>query len=335
MENYSVGITGIGKYMPEDILTNDDLSKMVETSNEWIVERTGIEERRIAKEHISTSDLATEAARAALEDANLKPEDIDLIIVATATADHAFPSTACIIQSNLGMVNAAAFDLSAACSGFVYGLATGASFIQSGAYEKILVIGSEVFSKIVNWEDRNTCILFGDGAGACVLERCETGYGILSFDLGADGTGGNTLIVPAGGSRTPTTSETLKQKQHLLQMDGKEVFKFGVRIMEKATRKALEKANLTTEDVDFLVPHQANIRIIDSATKKLKINPEKLCINLEKYGNMSSASIPVALEEVVAENKIKKGDIVVLVGFGAGLTWGSMAIRWSKGGGKH
>lgn len=334
MNNYSVGITGVGKYMPEDILTNDDLSKIVDTSNEWIMERTGIRERRIAKKHIATSDLGTEAARAALEDANLKPEDIDLIIVATATPDHAFPSTACIIQSNLGLSKAAAFDLSAACSGFVYGLATAASFISSGAYEKILVIGSEVFSKIVNWEDRNTCILFGDGAGACVLERCEEGYGILSFDLGADGSGGDCLVLPAGGSRMPTSNESLEQNLHLLQMDGREVFKFGTRIMEKATLKALEKANLTTEDLDFLVPHQANIRIIDSAAKKLKINNEKLCINLDKYGNMSSASIPVALEEAVKEKKIKKGDVVVLVGFGAGLTWGSMAIKWNKGGDK-
>lgn len=332
MKNYSVGITGVGKYIPEDVLTNQELSKMVDTSDEWIMERTGIRERRIAKADVATSDLGTEAARAALKDANVKPEEIDLIIVATATPDHAFPSTACIIQKNLGLINAAAFDLSAACSGFVYGLATGSSFISSGAYKKILVIGAEVFSKIINWKDRNTCILFGDGAGACVLERCEDGYGILSFDLGADGNGGDCLIVPAGGSRIPTTSETVDKDLQYVQMDGKEVFKFGARIMEKATRNALEKANLTTEDLDFLVPHQANIRIIESAAKKLKINSEKLCINLDKYGNMSSASIPVTLEEVVKENRIKKGDIVVLVGFGAGLTWGSMAIRWNKGG---
>lgn len=332
MNNYSVGITGVGKYLPEDTLTNHDLSKIVDTSHEWIVERTGIHERRIAKENIAASDLGTEAARAALEDAKVRPEDIDLIIVATTTADHAFPSTACIIQKNLGLTNAAAFDLSAACSGFVYGLATGSSFISSGAYEKVLVIGSEVFSKIVDWKDRNTCILFGDGAGACILERCEDGYGILSFDLGADGTGGDYLVVPAGGSRMPASHETIEDKLHSVQMDGKEVFKFGARIMEKATRNALEKANLTTDDLDFLVPHQANIRIIDSAAKKLKIDKNKLCINLEKYGNMSSASIPVSLEEVVKSNRIKKGDIVVLVGFGAGLTWGSMAIKWNKGG---
>lgn len=332
MNNYSVGITGVGKYLPEDTLTNHDLSKIVDTSHEWIVERTGIHERRIAKENIAASDLGTEAARAALEDAKVRPEDIDLIIVATTTADHAFPSTACIIQKNLGLTNAAAFDLSAACSGFVYGLATGSSFISSGAYEKVLVIGSEVFSKIVDWKDRNTCILFGDGAGACVLERCEEGYGILSFDLGADGTGGDYLVVPAGGSRMPSSHETVEDKLHSVQMDGKEVFKFGARIMEKATRNALEKANLTTDDLDFLVPHQANIRIIDSAAKKLKLDKNKLCINLEKYGNMSSASIPVSLEEVVKSNRIKKGDIVVLVGFGAGLTWGSMAIKWYKGG---
>lgn len=332
MNNYSVGITGVGKYLPEDVLTNDDLSKIVDTSHEWIVERTGIHERRIAKANIAASDLGTEAARAALKDANVQPEDIDLIIVATTTADHVFPSTACIIQKNLGLSNAAAFDLSAACSGFVYGLATASSFISSGSYKKVLVIGSEVFSKIVNWKDRNTCILFGDGAGACVLEPCEEGYGILSFDLGADGTGGDCLVVPAGGSRLPTTSETVEKDLQYTQMDGKEVFKFGVRVLEKATRNALEKANLTTEDLDYLVPHQANIRIIDSAAKKLKIDKNKLCINLEKYGNMSSASIPVSLEEVVKSNRIKKGDIVVLVGFGAGLTWGSMAIKWNKGG---
>lgn len=332
MNNYSVGITGVGKYIPEDVLTNYDLSKMVDTTHEWIVERTGIHERRIAKGDIAASDLGTEAARAALADANVKPEEIDLIIVATTTADHAFPSTACIIQKDLGLTNAAAFDLSAACSGFVYGLATASSFISSGAYENILVIGTEVFSKIVNWKDRNTCILFGDGAGACVLQRCEEGYGILSFDLGSDGRGGDCLIVPAGGSRIPATRETVDRNLHYVQMDGKEVFKFGSRIMEKATRNALEKANLTTEDLDFLVPHQANIRIIDSATKKLKIDRNKLCINLEKYGNMSSASIPISLEEVVKSNRIKKGDIVVLVGFGAGLTWGSMAIKWNKGG---
>lgn len=332
MKKYSVGITGVGKYIPEDVLTNQDLSKMVDTSDEWIMERTGIRERRIAKSNIAASDLGTKAAKEALYDADLKPEDIDLIIVATTTPDHAFPSTACIIQKNLGLINAGAFDLSAACSGFVYGLATGSSFISSGAYKRILVVGSEVFSRVINWEDRNTCILFGDGAGACVLERCEDGYGILSFDLGADGNGSNSLIIPAGGSRMPATKETVEQKLHSVEMDGKEVFKFGARILEKATRNALEKADLTIKDLDFLVPHQANIRIIDSAAKKLKINNEKLCINLDKYGNMSSASIPVALEEADKENKIKKGDIIVLVGFGAGLTWGSMAIKWNKGG---
>ena len=330
MKNYSVGITGVGKYIPEDILTNDDLSKMVDTTHEWIVERTGIHERRIAKENIAASDLGTEAARAALEDAKVLPDEIDLIIVATTTADHVFPSTACIIQKNLGLINAAAFDLSAACSGFVYGLATGSSFISSGAYKKILVIGTEVFSKIINWKDRNTCILFGDGAGACVLERCEDGYGILSFDLGSDGSGGDCLVVPAGGSRMPTSPETIANDLQYVQMDGKEVFKFGARILEKATRTALEKANLSVEDLDFLVPHQANIRIIESAAKKLKLNSEKLCINLDKYGNMSSASIPISLEESVKSKRIKKGDVVVLVGFGAGLTWLSIAITCNK-----
>lgn len=330
MKNISVGISGVGSYLPEKILTNDDLSKMVDTNNQWIVERTGIEERRIADKNVSAADLGTKAALKALDDANTKPEDIDLIIVATATPDHFFPSSACIVQKNIGAINAAAFDMSVGCSGFVYGLATGANFISTGIYKKVLVIGSEVLSQLTNWEDRNTCILFGDGAGAVVLEPCEEGYGILSYELGSDGSNSGVLIVPAGGSRMPTSIETLKDKLHTIQMDGKEVFKFAVRIMEKTSLSVVEKANLKLEDLDFLVPHQANIRIIDAALKKLNLGRDKACINLNKYGNMSSASIPVALDEALKDCRIKKGDNIVLVAFGAGLTWGSLAIKWNK-----
>ena len=332
MEKYSVGISGIGSYVPDKVLTNDDLSKMVDTSHEWIVERTGIEQRRIVDEGTASSDLGIKAALKALEDANTSPEELDLIIVATATPDYLFPSTACIIQDAIGAKNAAAFDLEAGCSGFVYGIATGSNFVMSGAYKKVLIVGAETLSKITNWEDRNTCVLFGDGAGACVLERCEKGYGILSFELGADGSGGDTLIVPAGGSKNPASLETVNNGDNYLRMEGREVFKFAVRKMPEATLKALEKANLGLEDLDFLVPHQANMRIIDAAAKKLKLSKEKICVNLNKYGNISSASVPVSLDEVVKDGRVKKGDNLVLVAFGAGLTWGSVAMKWSKEG---
>ena len=330
MENICVGISGLGSYVPERVITNHDLSQIVDTSNEWIVERTGIYERRIAEAHMATSDIATIAAKNALEDANIKPEDIDLIIVATVTADHAFPSTACIIQKNIGAVKAAAFDISVGCSGFVYGLSVGESFIKSGTYEKVLVIGAETLSRIVDWQDRNTCVLFGDGAGACVLEKCEEGFGILSAELGSDGTNGEVLIQPAGGSRLPASIDTVENRLHFVKMDGKEVFKFAVRVMERTSMNALEKASLQLEDLDLLVPHQANMRIIDAAAKKLKLEKDRICVNLNKYGNMSSASIPVALNEAVKDNRIKKGDNVLLIAFGAGLTWASMTIKWSR-----
>lgn len=330
MRNISVGISGVGSYLPENRVTNDDLSKIVETSHEWIVERTGIHERRVLSEDMATSDTATIAAKKALEDAKLKPEDIDLIIVATVTADYALPSTACIVQKNIGAMKAAAFDINAGCSGFVYGLTLGESFIKSGVYEKVLVIGAETLSRIVDWQDRNTCVLFGDGAGACILDKCEDGFGILSSELGSDGTNGEVLIQPAGGSKFPASQETLDKRLHYIKMDGKEVFKFAVRVMEKASMNVLEKANLKLEDLDFLVPHQANTRIIDAAAKKLKLEKDKIYVNLNKYGNMSSASIPVALDEAIKDNKIKKGDNILLVAFGAGLTWASMTLKWNK-----
>jgi len=330
MEKIYVGISGVGSYVPEKVITNEDLSKIVDTSNEWILERTGIQERRIVEGNMATSDTATIAGKKAIEDAGLSPEEIDLIIVATVTADHPFPSTACIVQKNLRATKAAAFDINAGCSGFVYGLTVGEGFIKSKIYKKVLVIGAESLSKIVDWQDRNTCVLFGDGAGACVLEKCEENFGILSSELGADGTNGEVLIQKAGGSRLPATMETVENRLHFIEMDGKEVFKFAVRVMERASMNALDKAGLGLEDLDFLVPHQANTRIIDAAAKKLQLERDRICVNLNKYGNMSSASIPVALDEAVKDKRIKKGDNVLLVAFGAGLTWASMMLRWSR-----
>lgn len=330
LRNYSVGISGVGSFVPEKILTNYDLMEMVDTSDEWIVERTGIRERRIGSKDISTSDLGTEAAKRALKDANLKPEDIDLIIVATITPDHLFPSTACIIQDKLKATNAAAFDINAACTGFVYGVVAGASFVKSGMYDRVLVIGGENLSKIIDWKDRNTCVLFGDGAGACVLERCDEGYGILSFELGSDGEGREVLIQPGGGSKTPASQRSVEDNLHTLKMDGREVFKFAVRTMERTSKIVIERANLQVKDIDLLIPHQANIRIIDAARKKLDLPMDRIYVNLDRYGNMSSASIPVALDEAMRDKKIKKGDNILLVGFGAGLTWGSLILKWNK-----
>ncbi|PAB58890.1 beta-ketoacyl-ACP synthase III [Anaeromicrobium sediminis] len=332
MENklISAGILGLGSYVPEKIVTNDDIAKMVDTSHDWIVSRTGIEERRVVSEGQSTSDISAIAAKRALEDANLSPEDIDLIIVATLTPDMLIPSTACIVQSKIGAKNAAAFDLEAACSGFVYGLTVARQFVATGMYKNILVIGAEVLSKFLDWEDRNTCILFGDGAGAAVVGPVEDGKGILSMTMGADGTGGESLLIPAGGATMPASEQTIADRLHYIRMDGSEVFKFAVRTMGRASIEVIEKAGHKVEDIDFLVPHQANIRIVNSAAKKLKLSNDKFYVNLNKYGNMSGASIPVALDEAVKLGKIKKDDLVVLVGFGAGLTWGSCLIKWNK-----
>lgn len=324
----NVGILGTGSYVPEKVLTNYDLEKMVETSDEWIVSRTGIKERRIAAREQASSDLAYEAAIKALAKARLSAEELDLIIVATVTPDHSFPSTASVLQDRLGARHAAAFDLSAACSGFLYGLVTGTQFIQNGLYKYVLVIGVETLSKITNWTDRNTCVLFGDGAGAAVIGPVEEGYGFLSFELGSDGAGGNLLKQPAGGSRLPSTSETLNEGLNYIHMSGSEVFKFAVKIMEQASIRVIEKAGLKKKEIDFMVPHQANLRIIDSALRRLDLSEDKVVINLDRYGNMSSASIPIALDEALSENKIKDGDNVILIGFGGGLTWGATVLRW-------
>lgn len=325
----SVGILGTGAHLPEKVLTNFDLEKMVDTSDEWIVSRTGIRERRIAADNVASSDLAVEAGRKALEAAGIAPDQLDLIIVATVTPDMMFPATACLVQDRLGASKAATFDLSAACTGFLYGITTAAQFIANGIYRYALVIGVDCLSKIINWEDRNTCVLFGDGAGAVVLGPVEEGYGFLSFDLGADGSGGNLLLQPAGGSRIPASMESVEKKLHTISMTGGEVFKFAVRVMGNAAEEALKKAGMTKDDIDFLVPHQANIRIIDAAVRRFGLSEDKVIVNLDRYGNMSSASIPVALDEAVREGRIREGDTLVLVGFGGGLTWGAAVLKWS------
>ncbi|MBA1333816.1 MAG: 3-oxoacyl-[acyl-carrier-protein] synthase, KASIII [Firmicutes bacterium] len=324
-----VGIVGTGSCLPERILTNSDLEKIVDTSDEWITTRTGIKERRISDDKTATSDLATCAALRAMESAGVVAEDIDLIIVGTVTPDMAFPSTACIVQDNIGAVNAAAFDLEAACTGFIYGLSVGEKFISTGQAKTVLVIGAETLSKICNWEDRNTCVLFGDGAGAAVLREVEEGSGIMSTVLGAEGWKGKALMQPAGGSRMPASHETIEGKKHYIHMDGSEVFKFAVNIMAQAARKVAEKVGIGMEQINYIIPHQANIRIVEAAAKRLNFDMERIYVNLDSYGNMSAASIPVALDEAAKAGKIVKGDNVLLVGFGAGLTWGSCIVRWS------
>lgn len=327
MNGIPVGILGTGMYVPDRVLTNQELEQMVETNDEWIVTRTGIRERRIAAEHQATSDLAVEAAREALKNAGITAEQLDLIVVATITPDMAFPSTACIIQEKLGAKKAAAFDLSAACSGFIYGLANASNFIANGMYKYALVIGAECLSKITDYTDRNTCILFGDGAGAVVLGEVEEGRGFKSFELGADGAGGELLKV-CGGSRNPLSQELLDQRSHYIYMEGREVFKFAVRIMGSAAEESLRKAGMDKNDIDYLVPHQANIRIIQSALQRLELSEDKCVVNVDRYGNVSAGSIPIALAEADRENRFKKGDRLVLVGFGGGLTWGASTLVW-------
>ena len=327
---FAAGIIGIGCYLPEKKLTNQDLEKMVDTSDAWITERTGIKTRHIAAPDQATSDLAYEASLKALADAKTKPEELDMIIVATETPDYKYPSTACLLQAKLGAKNAACFDLSAGCSGFVYALGIGSQSIVSGLYKKILLVGAETRSRIINWTDRNTCVLFGDGAGAAVLGRVDDGYGVLSLELGADGTGGEHLIQPAGGSRNPTTHETVDAYGQCVHMDGQDVFKFAARKMPAACKKVLQKAGMTIDDIALLVPHQANLRIIDNAIDRLKINRDRVWINIEKHGNMSAACVPVCLTEAQQAGRLKKGDNVIMVAFGAGLTWAGALLKWAK-----
>lgn len=326
--NTKAGIVGVGSYVPKNIISNFDLEKIMDTSDEWIKTRTGIRERRIVDENEATSDLATKAALNAIKDANLTPEDIDLIIVATITPDMIFPSTACLVQANIKATKAACFDLEAACSGFIYGITVAKQFIESDTYKHVLVIGAEALSRILDYEDRSTAILFGDGAGAVVMGPVSEG-GVLSTSLGSDGNGKDYLNIPAGGSKTPVSEDSIKNRLHFIKMAGNDVFKFAVRIMQDASVECIESANLEIQDIDYLIPHQANIRIIEASAKRLKLSMDKVYVNLDKYGNMSAASIPVALDEAYREGKIKKGDNIVLVGFGGGLTWGASVVRWS------
>lgn len=328
MKGIPVGVLGTGKYSPERRLTNQELEQMVETNDEWIVTRTGIRERRIAAPDQATSDLAYEASLRALKAAGITADQLDLIIVSTVTPDMFFPSTACLVQEKLGAKNAAAFDLSAACSGFIYGLANASGFIAMGTYKYILVVGAETLSRITDYTDRNTCILFGDGAGAVVLGQVPEGRGFQSFKLGADGSGGPLINIPGGGSRLPATAESVTDRRHFLYMNGRDVYKFAVRIMGGAAEEALEMASLSKEDIDLFIPHQANIRIIQSAIERLDLPEEKCAINIDRYGNMSAASIPVALAEAVEEGRLKEGDCLVMVGFGGGLTWGASVLVW-------
>ena len=322
-----MGIIGVGEYLPDKILTNPDLEKMVDTSDEWITTRTGIKTRRLASHNQAASDLAINAAKEALKDAQVQSADLDLIIVATITPDMQFPSTACFVQNSLGAKRAAAFDISAACAGFVYGLIIAQQFITCGTYKNALVVGSEVLSSITDWQDRNTCVLFGDGAGAAVLAPVESG-GILSTYLGSDGSSGDLLMLPGGGSRSPATRQSIDNRLHYIKMRGNELFKIAVKIMTEAAQEALKLAGLECKDVDWVIPHQANTRILYNMAKKLGISKEKIFLNIDKYGNMSSASTATALCEAVKSNCIKKGDIVILDAFGGGLVWGACVIKW-------
>ena len=329
MARYS-HIVGWGMYVPERVVTNDDLAKIVDTSDEWIRTRTGIRERHIVdKPNESTSTLAVRAARAALDKAGLPPSALDMIIVATSSPDHLFPATACIVQDALGATRAGAYDLSAACSGFVYGMAMAHGLIVSGQADTVMVIGAETLSRLVDWSDRNTCVLFGDGAGAIIMQAREEPGGFLASVLGADGSGANLLTLPAGGSKLPASVETVRNGDHYIKMDGRAVFRFATRVMAEATREVVEKAGLTLDDVELIIPHQANTRIIDSSViKQLKFPKERVFVNLDRYGNTSTASIPIALTEAVEQGRLNPGDHVVFVGFGAGLTWAAALIQW-------
>jgi 3-oxoacyl-[acyl-carrier-protein] synthase III len=327
----AISITGLGCQVPERVVTNDELSTMMDTSDEWIRERTGIRERRIAGADEALSDLCLPASRQALEDAGIKGSEIDLIIVATVTPDMAFPSTGAILADQLGAADAAAYDLSAGCTGFMYALAQAYGMLAGGLSQRALVVGGDVLSKLMDWTDRSTTVLFGDGAGAVVLERVGDG-GFLGFELGADGSGGPQLYLPAGGSRMPTTAETVAQRQHFVQMNGREVFKFATRVLVSSAEAVLATCGRTIDDVDVYVPHQANVRIIEHARKKLGIPEEKVVIDVDRFGNTSSGSIPLALADAREDGRLRAGKLVLMTGMGAGLTWGSGLIEWTDGG---
>ena len=329
-QNGAIGILGVGSYVPERVITNEDLSRLVETSDEWITERTGIKERHVAEPGQAASDLALPASRQALEQAGIDPAELDLVVVATVTPDMFFPSTGSLLASELGAPDAAAYDLSAGCTGFMYALAQAYGTVAGGLARNALVVGAETLSKIINWHDRSTCVLFGDGAGAVVIGHVPDG-GFLGFELGSDGEGGKELSIPGGGSRNPSSAETVAQEMHFLQMNGREVYKFATRVLVSSAEKLLDEIGLGVDDIDLYVPHQANKRIIDHAASKLGIPEEKVFVNVDRYGNTSSASIPLCLAQGVGEGRLKSGTRVLMTGMGAGLTWGSAYTVWGNG----
>jgi 3-oxoacyl-[acyl-carrier-protein] synthase III len=321
-------IIGMGYYTPPQVMTNADMEKLVDTTDEWITTRTGIKERHVAPAGVAASDLGKEAALKALKQAQIKPEDIDLIILASISPDMVFPSTACVVQHKIGAINAACFDINAACSGFPYALTIAAQFIETGFYKNVLVVAAEALTHLVDWQDRSTCVLFGDGAGAAVVTKSQDGHGLLASYLGADGSYVDLLKMPAGGSLLPATHETVEQRLHFLKMAGADVFKVAVRTMEKAAREVLKTLNLSVDDVDCLIPHQANLRIITAVYERLGLPAEKVFLNVHRYGNMSAASTCVALIEAIEAGIVKKDSLVVIAAFGAGFTWGASVIRW-------
>jgi len=321
-------ISGVGSYVPAKVLTNAELARMVETTDEWITTRTGIKERRIAAKNEFTSDLATQAALRAMHRAGVTASHLDLIVVATITPDMPFPSTACLVQRKLGAYRAAAFDLEAACSGFIYGLEIAQQFIMSRTYDTVLVIGAEKLSSIVDWKDRNTCVLFGDGAGAAVLQNRPNSHGLLTAVMGADGRKANLLFMAGGGSRCPASSESVAAGLHYARMEGKETFKSAVQAMQTAAEEALRRCEIDISRIKCIIPHQANLRIIEAVGERLGARPEQLFVNLHKYGNTSAASVAIALDEAVSSGRIQRGDLILLVVFGAGLTWGAAVIEW-------
>lgn len=326
MGKITAAITGVQGYVPEYILNNEELSKIVDTNDEWITSRTGIKERRIMKDGAS-SDMATEAVKGLLEKTGLDPMDIDLVVVATVTPDYAFPSTSNVICDKVGMKNAWGFDLIAACSGFIYGLSTGAQFIETGKYKKVIVVGVDKMSSIIDYEDRTTCIIFGDGCGAVLLEPNEEGLGVQDFILRADGSGRQFLIQPAGGSASPASHQTVEERGHYVKQEGKSVFKFAVTNMAEVSAEIMEKNNLSSDDVNWLVPHQANLRIIDATAERMGLSREKVMINIEKYGNTTAGTLPLCLWDY--EKQLKKGDNLILSAFGGGFTWGAVYLKWA------
>lgn len=327
-QNLKTSITGIGSYLPKKVLTNYALERMINTSNDWIVKRTGIKERRIIENGLTTSDLAAKASLRAIKDAKISPKNIDIIITSTITPDHFFPSTSCYIQRKIGATRASAFDILAACSGFIYAMAIGESFINSGTANTVLVVGAECLSKITDYSDRTTCVLFGDGAGAVILQKSCTRHEIVSTNLAADGSQTDVLIMPGGGAKIPASIESVRKRMHFIQFKGREVFKLAINKLTNIIKETTKKNKLKLEDIDLIIPHQSNLRIIEATMEKLGLPLEKVFVNIDKYGNTSSASVPIALDEARKTKRLRKGSIVMLVAFGGGLTWGASIIKW-------